>query len=109
MAVQRGLERAQGTGNMRSTGERGLRPGQYSSVMAPCGTISLIPRYFLLQKMVGREEEEQGEEEEAEGLPLTGDRAWDVVPHGNSKLRNGLFGHKVSTGPWRCQYLRKPW
>lgn len=57
--------------------------------MVPCGTISLIHRYFLVEKMAGREEREQGEEEEAQGLPPTGNRAWDFVPHGNSKLRNG--------------------
>lgn len=56
--------------------------------MVPCGTISLSHRCFLLEKMVGREEKEQGEE--AQGLPPTGDRTWDVIPHGNSKLRNGL-------------------
>lgn len=40
--------------------------------------------------MVGREEEEQGEEEEAQGSPPTGDRAWGFVPPGNSKPRDGL-------------------
>lgn len=58
--------------------------------MVPCGTISLSHRYFLLEKMVGRGEKEQGEEEEAQGLSPVGDRTWDFVPHGNSKLRNGL-------------------
>lgn len=39
--------------------------------MVPCGTISLTHRYFLLEKMVGREgkEQEEEEEEEAQGLP----------------------------------------
>lgn len=58
--------------------------------MVPCGTISLTHRYFLQEKMVGREEEEQGEEEEAPGSPPTGDRARGFVPPGNSKPRDGL-------------------
>lgn len=33
----------------------GWGPCLCSSVMVPCGTVSLIPSYFLLQKIMGRE------------------------------------------------------
>lgn len=43
-----------------------------SSVMAPCGTVSLIPSYFFLEETKGVGREKGGRrEEEAQCLPIT--------------------------------------